>query len=50
MIGALGMPQDGVAARAAPGGLFETGHLWFLVCLLAFYVLHETVVVAPHNA
>jgi surface polysaccharide O-acyltransferase-like enzyme len=21
---------------AAPGGLFETGHLWFLVCLLAF--------------
>jgi Acyltransferase family len=22
--------------EAAPGGLFETGHLWFLVCLLAF--------------
>ena len=22
--------------KAAPGGLFETGHLWFLVCLLAF--------------
>jgi glucan biosynthesis protein C len=21
---------------AAPGGVFETGHLWFLVCLLAF--------------
>jgi glucans biosynthesis protein C len=24
---------------AAPGGLFETGHLWFLVCLLAFSVV-----------
>jgi glucan biosynthesis protein C len=22
--------------EAAPGGLFETGHLWFLVCLLGF--------------
>jgi glucans biosynthesis protein C len=24
---------------AAPDGLFETGHLWFLVCLLAFSLL-----------